>query len=258
MSGAVKTSGFSGERIAKVIARAGHCSRRDAERLIGEGRVSVNGHVLSSPALNVVETDDIRIDGNPLSLKPPPRLWRYWKPAGLVVSNKDPQGRPTVFDAIKDRLPRVVSVGRLDLNSEGLLLLTNDGALARKLELPATGWIRRYRVRTFGKADTTRLAGLKDGVTIDGVRYGPVEAGLERQQTSNTWLIFAIREGKNREIRKICSHLGLTVNRLIRTHFGPFDLEGLERGSIAEIPPREWRKHLDQDHADCRRHTQGA
>jgi 23S rRNA pseudouridine2605 synthase len=253
MAEAVKTSGYEGERIAKVIARSGHCSRRDAERLIEAGRVSVNGQALKTAALNVTDRDDIRIDGKPLALAPPPRLWRYWKPVGLVVSHRDPQGRPTVFDAIKDKLPRVISVGRLDLASEGLLLFTNDGALARQLELPTTGWLRRYRVRAFGQVDAARLAGLKDGVTIDGIRYGPIKAEIERQQTSNTWLSFAIAEGKNREIRKICTHLGLTVNRLIRSHFGPFDLAGLERGGLAEIPAREWRKHLDTDNADRRR-----
>jgi 23S rRNA pseudouridine2605 synthase len=255
MAQAVKTSGFEGERVAKVIARSGHCSRREAERLIEAGRVSVNGQVLKSAARNVTEGDDIRIDGKPLALAPPPRLWRYWKPVGLVVSHRDPQGRPTVFDAIKDKLPRVVSVGRLDLASEGLLLLTNDGALARQIELPTTGWLRRYRVRAFGNVDEARLAALKDGVTIDGIRYGPIEAEIERKQTSNTWLGFAIAEGKNREIRKICAHLGLSVNRLIRTHFGPFDLEGLERGGLAEIRPSEWRKHLDTDNADRRRNA---
>jgi 23S rRNA pseudouridine2605 synthase len=253
MGETVKTSGYQGERIAKVIARSGACSRRDAEKLIEAGRVSVNGLPLASAARNVTDRDDIRIDGKPLALAPPPRLWRYWKPAGLVVSHRDPQGRPTVFDAIKDILPRVVSVGRLDLASEGLLLLTNDGALARRLELPATGWLRRYRVRTFGGVDEARLAALKDGVTIDGIRYGPIEAGIERRQTSNTWLNFAIAEGKNREIRKICAHLGLSVNRLIRTHFGPFDLDGLERGGLAEIRPSEWRKHLETENADRRR-----
>jgi len=238
MKAEVKTSPNAGERIAKVIARAGVCSRRDAERLIEEGRVALNGKVVTSPAVNVGEGDAIAIDGKPLPLKEPTRLWRYHKPEGLVVSHKDPQERRSVFDALSDRLPRVVSIGRLDINTEGLLLLTNDGELARLLELPATGWVRRYRVRAFGRPDPEALARLKDGITIEGVHYGPIEARIDKEQGANTWLTFAIREGKNREVKRVCDHLGLTVNRLIRTSFGPFQLGELKPGEIDEVPAR--------------------
>ena len=251
-------SGFEGERIAKVIARAGICSRRDAERMIGEGRVSLNGKTLSSPAVNVTETDVITIDGKPLPHKQQSRLWRYHKPPGLVVSHRDPEGRPTVFEAVAKELPRVVSIGRLDLNTEGLLLLTNDGELARLLELPATGWVRRYRVRVHGSPDPAILAKLAGGISIDGVHYGPIEASVDKIQGSNAWLTFAIREGKNREVKKVCEHLGLQVSRLIRTSFGPFQLGDLERGAIAEVPARVLaeqlgRKPTQEAHADRRR-----
>ena len=231
-------SEFEGERIAKVIARAGLCSRRDAERLIGEGRVKVNGVVLTSAATNVTAKDAVTVDGHPLPQKESTRLWRYHKPGGLVVSNHDPQGRPTVFEKLREQLPRVLSIGRLDINTEGLLLLTNDGELARFLELPATGWIRRYRVRAYGHIEDAALSKLEKGVEIDGVRYGPVEARIERVQGDNSWLNIAIREGKNREVKRICEHLGLQVNRLIRTAFGPFQLGDLPRGGIEEVPPK--------------------
>ena len=231
-------SEFEGERIAKVIARAGLCSRRDAERLIGEGRVKVNGKLLTSAATNVTAKDQVTVDGHPLPQKEETRLWRYHKPGGLVVSNHDPQGRPTVFEKLREQLPRVVSIGRLDINTEGLLLLTNDGELARFLELPATGWIRRYRVRAFGRIAEEALKKIEKGVEIDGVRYGPVEAKIERVQGDNSWLTIAIREGKNREVKRICEHLGLQVNRLIRTAFGPFQLGELARGGIEEVPTR--------------------
>lgn len=233
-----KGSAFEGERIAKAMARAGLCSRRDAERLIADGRVKLNGRVLTSPAINVKPSDDIRVDGKPLPQKEESRLWRYHKPAGLVTSHKDPEGRRTVFDALREQLPRVISIGRLDINTEGLLLLTNDGELARLLELPATGWVRRYRVRAYGKPDPAALAKLAGGVTIEGIHYGPIEASLDKAQGDNSWLNIAIREGKNREVKKICEHLGLTVNRLIRVAFGPFQLGDLERGGIAEVPPK--------------------
>ena len=254
----VKMSGFEGERIAKVIARAGLCSRRDAERMIGDGRVALNGKPLSSPAVNVTEADVITIDGKPLPRKEQSRLWRYHKPAGLVVSHRDPEGRPTVFEAVAKELPRVVSIGRLDLNTEGLLLLTNDGELARLLELPATGWVRRYRVRVHGSPDPAALAGLAGGISIDGVHYGPIEASVDKIQGSNAWLTFAIREGKNREVKKVCEHLGLQVSRLIRTSFGPFQLGDLERGAIAEVPTRVLAEQLgrnttQQIHANRRR-----
>ena len=234
----VKQSEFEGERIAKAIARAGLCSRRDAERMIAEGRVRLNGKVLSSPAINVKAGDDIRVDGEPLPQKEDSRLWRYHKPAGLVTSHKDPEGRRTVFDALREQLPRVISIGRLDINTEGLLLLTNDGELARLLELPATGWVRRYRVRAYGRPDPAALAKLAGGVTLEGVHYGPIEARIDKMQGDNAWLSIAIREGKNREVKKICEHLGLQVNRLIRTAFGPFQLGELERGKVAEVPAK--------------------
>jgi 23S rRNA pseudouridine2605 synthase len=238
MRAKVKTSQFAGERLAKVIARAGLCSRRDAERLIGEGRVAVNGKVIASPAVNVSDSDLIAIDGKALPRKEPTRLWRYHKPDGLVVSHKDPDGRRTVFDALREQLPRVVSIGRLDINTEGLLLLTNDGELARLLELPATGWVRRYRVRAFGKPDAEALARLKNGISIEGIHYGPIEARIDKEQGDNTWLSFAIREGKNREVKLVCEHLGLRVNRLIRISFGPFQLGELKPGGIDEVPAR--------------------
>lgn len=225
----------SGERIAKVLARAGLCSRRDAERWIAEGRVTVNGAVLDSPALNIGPADLVVVDGKPLPAAEPTRLWRYHKPEGLVTTRRDPEGRPTVFDALPADLPRVISVGRLDLNSEGLLLLTNDGALARHLELPATGWLRRYRVRVYGVPSPERLAALAKGTEIDGVRYGPVEAALERQQGSNAWLTVALREGRNREVRKLMEHLGLPVSRLIRVSYGPFQLGTLGPGEVEEV-----------------------
>jgi 23S rRNA pseudouridine2605 synthase len=227
-----------------MIARAGVCSRRDAERLIEDGRVTLNGKTLKSAAINVTAKDAIRIDGKLLPQKDESRLWRYHKPDGLVVSHKDPQGRETVFEKLREQLPRVVSIGRLDFNSEGLLLLTNDGELARLLELPATGWIRRYRVRAYGKADDHMLAKLKDGVEIEGVHYGPIEAKIDRMQGDNCWLTFAIREGKNREVKKVCEHLGLKVNRLIRTSFGPFVLGDLARGGIEEVPPKVLKEQL--------------
>jgi 23S rRNA pseudouridine2605 synthase len=238
MKAKVKTSPFAGERIAKVIARAGLCSRRDAERLIAEGRVKLNGETVRSPAVNVEGADAVVVDGRPLPQSEPTRLWRYHKPDGLVVSHKDPQGRRSVFDALREQLPRVVSIGRLDINTQGLLLLTNDGELARLLELPATGWVRRYRVRAFGRPEPARLAGLKAGITIEGVHYGPIDARIDKEQGDNTWLTFAIREGKNREIKRVCEHLGLTVNRLIRTSFGPFQLGELKPGEIEEVPRR--------------------
>lgn len=233
-----------GERIAKIIARAGYCSRREAERLIAEGLVSVNGEVISSPAVKVMPGDQIAVKNQLLNPPEPTRLWRYHKPAGLVVSHRDPQGRSTVFQALPKDLPRLVSVGRLDLTTEGLLLFTNDGKLKRHLELPATGWLRRYRVRVHGHADPLRLDRLKSGITIEGVRYGPIRASVERRQGSNMWLSIALSEGKNREIKRVCEHLGLTVTRLIRIGFGPFELGDLPRGAIEEISPRILREQL--------------
>ncbi len=228
----------AGERIAKVMARAGLCSRRDAERWIEQGRVSVNGRRLKTPAVVVTADDAILVDGKPLPKNEPSRMWRYHKPVGLVTSAKDEKNRATVFDKLPPELPRVVSVGRLDINTEGLLLLTNDGGIARKLELPATGWLRRYRVRAHGSIDQKALDGLRDGVTIEGIRYGAVEAELERTQGANVWIKFALREGKNREVKRILEYLGLTVNRLIRTSYGPFQLGDLKTGDVREIPRR--------------------
>jgi 23S rRNA pseudouridine2605 synthase len=230
------------QRIAKVLARAGLCSRRDAERWIAEGRVTLDGAVLTSPAVNVTEASDVRVDGKPLPEPDRQRLWRYHKPAGLVTTHRDERGRPTVFDALPKELPRLISIGRLDLNSEGLLLLTNDGALARRLELPATGWVRRYKVRVHGELDPARLAGLERGIKIDGVAYGPIRARPERQQGSNAWLTLSLQEGKNREVRRVLEHLGYPVSRLIRLAYGPFQLGHLPRGAVEEVP----RKALDE------------
>jgi 23S rRNA pseudouridine2605 synthase len=225
-------------RVAKALARAGLCSRREAERWIAQGRVSVNGEVLASPARDVSASDHILVDGSPLPAAEAPRLWRYHKPKGIVTTHADPQGRPTVFAALPEHLPRVISVGRLDFNTEGLLLLTNSGALARHLELPATGWMRRYRVRAHGSIAQTDLDRLKDGVELAGVRYGPIEATLDKTQGSNVWLTVGLREGKNREVRKILEHLDLTVNRLIRISFGPFQLLDLEPGGVEPVKRR--------------------
>lgn len=232
------------QRIAKLIARAGLCSRRDAERWIAEGRVAVNGNVLKSAALSVGADDDIRVDGKPLPEAERPRLWRYHKPSGLVTTHRDERGRRTVFAALPAGLPRLVSVGRLDLNSEGLLLLTNDGALARRLELPATGWVRRYRVRVHGAVEPERLATLARGVTIDGVAYGPIRATLDRQQGANAWLTLSLHEGRNREVRRVLDHLGYPVTRLIRVAYGPFQLGHLARGAIDEVPQKVLREQL--------------
>ena len=233
-----------GERIAKRIARAGLCSRRDAETWIRAGRVAVNGTPVLTPALVLSDDDRITVDGQPLPEVARPRLWRYHKPAGLVTTHRDPQGRPTVFQALPASLGRVVSVGRLDLTSEGLLLLTNTGTLARRLELPATAWTRRYRVRAHGAVTPERLSVLAQGLTIDGVRYGPIEATLDRVQGANSWLTVSLKEGKNREIRRVLEHLGLTVNRLIRIAFGPFQLGTLAAGEVAPIPAKVVREQL--------------
>ncbi len=232
------------ERIAKVIARAGLCSRRDAERWIAEGRVAVDGEVLKSPAVTVTADSDIRVDGKKLPKPERTRLWRYHKPVGLVTTHRDERGRPTVFGALPADLPRLVSIGRLDLNSEGLLLLTNDGALARRLELPATGWVRRYRVRVHGDVDPARLAALARGVTVDGLAYGPIRAALDRQQGSNAWVTLSLHEGKNREVRRVLEHLGYPVTRQIRLAYGPFQLGNLARGAIEEVPRKVLQDQL--------------
>jgi 23S rRNA pseudouridine2605 synthase len=233
-----------GERIAKVMARAGLASRRQAEAWIAAGRVSVNGKTIASPALNVTARDRIAIDGEPLPQRARTRLFLYHKPRGLVTTHSDPQGRDTIFRALPKRLPRLISVGRLDINTEGLLLLTNDGGLARALELPATGWLRRYRVRALGRVTQEKLDDLKRGVTIEGMRYGPIEAMLEREQGANVWLSFAIKEGKNREVRKVLESLGLKVNRLIRVSYGPFELGALDDGAVTEVETPALKKAL--------------
>jgi len=229
------TAAHGGGRIAKVIARAGACSRRDAEAWITEGRVAVNGTVLDSPAFNVGPDDKITIDGKPLASRERTRLFLFHKPRGLVTTNSDPEGRPTIFDALPDDVPRLVSVGRLDINTEGLLLLTNDGGLARVLELPATGWLRRYRVRAHGEVNQAQLDALAKGVVIEGVEYRGIEAHLDRVQGANVWLTMGLREGKNREVRKIMAHLGVEVNRLIRISFGPFQLLDLKPGEADHV-----------------------
>jgi 23S rRNA pseudouridine2605 synthase len=235
-----------GERVAKRIARAGHCSRRDAERLIEAGRVRLNGRLLSSPAVNVTESDTIEIDGAPLAARDRTRLWLFHKPKGLVTTNRDPEGRPTIFSALPAELPRVMTVGRLDINTEGLLLLTNDGGLARVLELPSTGWMRRYRVRAHGKVDEKALKALERGVTIDGMVYGAMEAAIDRVQGSNVWLTIGLREGKNREVRRVLEHLGLTVSRLIRISYGPFQLGDLQPREAREVRGRVLRDQLGE------------
>jgi 23S rRNA pseudouridine2605 synthase len=233
-----------GERIAKALARAGLCSRREAERWIEEGRITVNGVVLESPAFNVTAQDRINVDGRPVDSPEPTRLWRFHKPDGLVTTHKDPQGRETVFDHLPEDLPRVISVGRLDLSSEGLLLLTNDGGLARSLELPSTGWLRRYRVRAFGRVTQEELAQLADGITVDGITYGPMEAILDRAETANAWITVSIREGKNREVRRVLEAIGLKVNRLIRVSYGPFQLGKMPPGSVEEVAPAALKEML--------------
>jgi 23S rRNA pseudouridine2605 synthase len=235
-----------GERIAKVIARAGLCSRRDAERMIAEGRVAVNGRALVSPAVTVGPRDRIAVDGSPLPVRERTRLWLFHKPKGLVTTSRDPEGRSTVFSVLPPDLPRVLTVGRLDINTEGLLLLTNDGGLARVLELPSTGWLRRYRVRVHGAVEPAALDALKRGVTIEGMVYGAIEAEIDRAQGSNMWLTIGLREGKNREVKRVLEHLGLAVTRLIRVSFGPFQLGDLKRGEVREVRGRVLRDQLGE------------
>ena len=234
----VTEDGAKGERIAKRLARAGVCSRRDAERWIAEGRVMLNGTLLETPAVLVTDADQIVVDGRQIGEAPATRLWRYHKPSGLVTSHRDEQGRDTIFQHLPTDMPRVISVGRLDLNSEGLLLLTNDGALSRHLELPATGWSRQYRVRAFGRVGDGMIRLLAKGVTVEGIHYGPIKVEVERQQGSNVWINMTLHEGKNREIRRVLSHFGVEVNRLIRLSYGPFHLAKLPIGGVEEVEPR--------------------
>jgi len=233
-----------GERLAKLIARAGICSRRDAEKLIEEGRVALDGKIVTAQGVRAGENQVVTVDGKPLAEPDPARLWRYHKPSGLVTTHRDPKGRPTVFAALPKTLPRVVSVGRLDFNSEGLLLLTNDGEIARRLELPAAGWPRKYRARLFGKVNQSELDKLAEGITIEGVKYGPIVADLERSKGVNSWASVTLKEGKNREVKRVMESLGLKVARLIRVQFGPFHLGQLAEGAVEEIPARLWREQL--------------
>ena len=234
-------------RIAKAIAHAGLCSRREAEAWILQGRIAVNGKVLESPAFCVTESDTVTVDGEPLPKKEPIRLWKFHKPTDLVTTHKDPQGRSTVFEYIQSHhpnLPRVISVGRLDLATEGLLLLTNDGSLARHLELPTTGWRRQYRVRVYGHINEKALKDLQKGITVDGIRYAPIQAAIDRKTGKNSWIMLTLTEGKNREIRKILAHLDLMVSRLIRLSYGPFHLGNLDKGKLQEIPQRILKEQL--------------
>jgi len=246
---------LEGERVAKLLARAGVGSRRDVERLIGEGRVAINGRTLDTPAVKVEPGDIVTVDGEVVGEPEPARLFRYHKPVGLVTTHKDPNGRPTVFEALPEGLPRLISVGRLDINSEGLLLLTNDGQLARALEMPSTAIVRRYRARAHGRTTQEKLDTLKNGVTVEGVRYGPIEAKLDKAkegpQGANLWITVTLHEGKNREVRRVLESIGLKVNRLIRLAYGPLALGTLGVGEIEEVGPRvvreQFAEHIDPD-----------
>ena len=239
-----------GERIAKVMARAGVASRRDAEKMILAGRVAVNGAKVDSPALDIAPSDKVTLDGKPIDAPQPARLWLYYKPVGLVTSAKDEKGRQTVFDTMPEGMPRVMSVGRLDLTSEGLLLLTNDGALKRRLELPSTGWLRKYRVRVNGRPNEATFDPLRRGATIDGEEFQPMEVSLDKQQGANAWLTIGLREGKNREIRRAMTEVGLIVNRLIRVSYGPFRLNTMKPGDVVEVKQRVLRDQLGDSPAD--------
>lgn len=230
-----ETPNPKGERIAKVMARAGLCSRRDAERWIADARVKVNGKVITTPATLITDKDRVQVDGKDIAEPEKTRLWRFHKREGYVTTHKDEMDRRTVFDALPENLPRVISVGRLDLNTEGLLLLTNDGELARHLEHPSKGWTRRYRVRAFGHVDMQKLESLKKGITVDGINYGPIDAVLEKEQGANNWLVLSLTEGKNREVKKVLDAIGLKVNRLIRVSYGPFQLGHLAKGAVEEV-----------------------
>ncbi len=232
------------ERLAKFMARSGVCSRRGAEELIKQKRVTVNGEIIESPAFNVEGTEKILLDGEALPQVEATRLWVYYKPVGLVTTHKDEKNRPTVFEHLPEGMPRVISIGRLDLNSEGLLLLTNNGELSRKLELPSNGWARRYKVRVHGIVDEKKLADLKNGIVVDGVQYGSIKVEVVTIKGTNAWLMVTLSEGKNREIRKVMKALGLEVNRLIRLSYGPFQLGGLQPGEAKEIPQKVLKEQL--------------
>lgn len=248
MNDTVKT----GERIAKIMARAGLCSRRDAERWIADGRVSVNGKVITSPALNIGEDDEVYVDGDPLPGAEKTRLFRFCKPAGLITTDRDPKGRPTIYSILPRSLPRVMAIGRLDIATEGLLMLTNDGELARYFELPASGWQRRYRARIFGKPTQADLDKLAKGIKVDGVKYGPVTATIDKQQGANCWVNVTLAEGKNREVRKVMEYLGFTVNRLIRVSYGPFQLGNLEEGRVEEVTGKVMREQFPEFFKDTK------
>lgn len=238
MNGPERDEATGGERVAKVLARAGVCSRREAEHLIVASRVTVNGQILTAPFTRITPTDVVSVDGVFVAAPAPTRLWRYHKPRGLIVTHRDPKGRQTVFATLPNNLPRVVSVGRLDIASEGLLLLTNDGTLARRLELPGSGWVRRYRVRIHGTVELARLTCLAQGVIIDGIAYGPIRATLDHVQGGNTWLMVSLREGRNREIRHVMEAQGWSVSRLIRVAYGPFQLGSLAERAVEKISPK--------------------
>jgi 23S rRNA pseudouridine2605 synthase len=242
-----------GDRIAKVLSRAGVASRREAERMIEDGRVSVNGKTITSPALNVTPADRVVVDGKQVGAPEAARLWLYHKPAGLVTTERDEKDRPTVFASLPETMPRVMSVGRLDLNSEGLLLLTNDGEIKRKLELPSTGWLRRYRVRINGSVSEAKLDELRAGITVEGVNYQPMVVTFDRQQGANAWLTVSLREGKNREIRRAMGEIGVTVNRLIRVSYGPFQLANLKQGEVEEVKQRVLRDQLGLEAAPAQK-----
>jgi 23S rRNA pseudouridine2605 synthase len=246
MTGTEDTSGGA-QRVAKLIARAGVCSRREAERMIEQGRVALDDAVLTTPAVTVDDPRRIAVDGAPLPAPEPTRMVRFYKPTGVLTTERDPEGRTTIYDLLPAGLPRLMPVGRLDMNSEGLLLLTNDGALKRRLELPDTGWIRRYRVRVFGEPSDAELASLQQGVTVDGVRYGAIDAKVDQTTGANTWLTVSLREGRNREVRRVMEHLGLKVNRLMRVAYGPFQLGAMKRGEVKEVPPKVLAEQLGLD-----------
>ena len=235
------------QRVAKLIARAGVCSRREAERLIEQRRVAVDDQTLTTPAVTVDDPQRITIDGERLPQPEPTRIFRFHKPSGVVTTERDPEGRRTIYDVLPEGLPRLMPVGRLDLTSEGLLLLTNDGALKRRLELPDTGWIRRYRVRVFGEPDPDQLASLQQGVTVDGVRYGAIDAQVDTKSGANTWITVSLKEGRNREVRRVMEHLGYRVNRLLRVAYGPFQLGSMKRGEVKEVPPKVLAEQLGLD-----------
>ena len=233
-----------GDRIAKVLARAGVASRRDAEKMILAGRIAVNGKIIDRAALNITDADKVTVDGKPMPPPEPPRLWLYHKPIGLVTTTRDEQGRATIYDKLPPELPRMVTVGRLDINSEGLLLLTNDGGVKRQMELPSTGWLRKYRVRVNGRPTDLQLEPLRQGITVDGERFQPMTVIIDRQQGANAWLTVSLREGKNREIRRALQDIGLSVNRLIRISYGPFQLNTLKAGAVEEIRRKVLRDQL--------------